>query len=33
MDAFPPGDVVSSLLEDGEDVFLAEDQVVLAILQ
>src|SRR6267143_670432 len=31
MDAFPPGDVVSWLLEDGEDVFLAQDQVVLAV--
>src|SRR5438093_5840492 len=32
MDPFPPGDVGwSSLLENGEDVFLAQDQVVFAV--
>src|SRR5262245_16808600 len=31
MDRSPPWDRVESLLEDGEDVFLAQDQVVLAV--
>src|SRR4029453_4536059 len=31
MDRFPPWDLLESLLEDGEDVFLAQDQVVVAV--
>src|ERR687891_496969 len=31
MDECPPWDPVESLLEDGEDVFLAQDQIVVAV--